>query len=318
MRALVTGATGFIGQRLLERLQAPVLLSRDKHRAHAQLGNLEVHAWEPMSGPPPAAAFDGVDVVFHLAGESVANGRWKQKKKQRILETRTTGTMNLVRGLERCAHKPRVLVCASAVGYYGTRADELLDESSPPGDDFLADVCVRWELAAQRAEQFGVRVANPRFGVVLGPGGGALPKMLIPFRLGIGGRLGSGFQWMPWVHLDDVVGLMLHAAEHETVRGPMNAVAPHPVNNRDFTQSLATAIKRPAVFPVPALALRLVVGEFAEVLLASQRVVPHVAETTGYKFEHPDLQGALREILSNQGNSKPATRQASKAEATHH
>lgn len=308
MRALITGATGFIGQRLLERIDEPVVLSRRADAARRKLGDVEVHGWDLMAGPPPAEAFRGVEAVFHLAGEPVADGRWSADKKRRIMDSRKIGTMNLVKGLEQLPERPPVLVSASAVGYYGSRGEEVLDESAPPAHDFLAEVCIAWEQAAQQAAGFGMRVVNPRIGIVLGSGGGALGKMLLPFKLGFGGRLASGKQWMPWIHLDDLVGLFLHAASHQEVNGPMNAVAPNAVINRDFTRTLAAALRRPAIFPAPAAALKLAVGEFAEVLLASQRVVPRVAEQTGYAFQYPELAGALRAILHEKPSAKEPAR----------
>ncbi len=296
MRALVTGASGFIGKHLLQRLSEPVVVSRSAHRVAGPEG-IRVQQWDPMSGPLPAECLRDVDAIFHLAGEPVASGRWTAKKKARIRDSRRVGTANLVRGLAAAEVRPRVLVCASAVGYYGDRRDEILDESSAPGNDFLAEVCRLWESAAAEANRFGVRVVSVRTGVVLGRDGGALAKMLLPFRLGLGGRLGGGRQWMPWVHIDDLVGLLLHAATHDAVEGPMNGTAPHPVTNREFTRLLAATLRRPALFPMPGAALKLAVGEFAELLLASQRVVPQVALRTGYAFQYPDLEPALEEIL---------------------
>src|SRR5947209_79860 len=250
MRAVVTGATGFVGQRLLERLENPVVLSRDPDRAMQALARFRVAAarWDPMLGPPPADVFNGIDAVFHLAGEPIAGGRWTKARKQRICDSRVIGTKHLVDGLAKLDRRPPVLVSSSAVGYYGSRGDELLTESSAAGDDFLADVCVAWEKAANEAERLGMRVVLNRTGVVLGRGG-ALEKMLKPFKLGIGGRLGNGRQWMPWIHLDDLVGLLLFAAERDAIRGPMNAVAPAPVTNREFTKALARAVHRPAILP---------------------------------------------------------------------
>jgi hypothetical protein len=256
-----------------------------------------VYQWDPLSGPLPAEFLRDVDTIFHLAGEPVASGRWTAKKKARIRDSRRVGTANLVRGLAAAEPRPRVLVCSSAVGYYGDRRDEILDESSSPGDDFLAEVCRLWESAAAEAKRLGVRVVSARTGIVLGRDGGALTKMLLPFKLGLGGRLGNGRQWMPWIHIDDMVGLFLHAATHDNVEGPMNCTAPHPVTNREFTSVLAATLRRPAVFPVPGAALKLAAGEFAEVLLASQRVVPQLALRTGYVFQHADLRPALEEIL---------------------
>ncbi len=296
MRALVTGATGFVGRRLLGSLANPVVLSRDPARARRALGEgVEAYGWEPEAGPPPTEAFRGVEAVFHLAGESVAEGRWTAAKKERIRNSRVRGTHNLVAALQSLRERPRVLVSASAVGYYGDRGDQILEESAGPGSDFLAGVCREWEGAAQGASSFGVRVVTARFGLILGEQGGALAKMLTPFRLGLGGRLGSGRQWMPWIHIDDVVGIVLHAAGNNEISGAVNTMAPEPVTNRVFTQTLAAVLRRPAIFPAPAPALRLALGEMASaLLLVSQRAVPRVAEKTGYRFRYPALEEALR------------------------
>lgn len=297
MRALISGATGFIGRRLVAAVEQPVVVSRDAAGARRDLPGVEAFAWDMMAGPPLPQALAGVEAVFHLAGEPVAEGRWNDAKKRRIHDSRTVGTANLVRAIEAASPRPKVLVCASAVGYYGSRGDEILDETTSPGDDFLAHVCRDWEAAAGQARQLGVRVVNVRIGIVLGPGGGALGKMLLPFKLGLGGRLASGEQWMSWVHVDDVVGLMLHAAQHDDVAGPINAVSPAPVTNREFTRTLAGVLHRPAFFPAPAFALRLAVGEFAGVLLGSQRVMPRVAQRTGYPFWYSELAAALEAIV---------------------
>jgi uncharacterized protein len=296
VRALVTGATGFIGRRLVRSLERPVILSRRPEAARQLLGDVEVFAWEPASGPPPAQSLEGVDVVFNFAGESVAGGRWTAKRKERIRTSRIVGTRNLVAGIEAQKKRPQVMVSASAVGYYGSRGDEVLEEGAAPGNDFLADVCRAWESEANRAAQFGIRVSTPRIGLVLGKEGGALGRMLTPFKLGLGGRLGSGRQWMPWIHLDDLVGLLLRAAKYG-LTGPLNAVGPVPVTNRQFTRALAHALHRPAIAPVPEFALRLIFGELASVLLASQRVVPHGAASAGYRFRYSSLDDALGEIL---------------------
>ena len=301
MRAAVSGATGFIGKRLLEQLTRPVVLTRDPRRAASTLGNIEAHAWDPIAGPPPLEALRGLDAVFHLAGDPVADGRWTEEKKCRIRDSRVLGTRHLVESLSRLPQdeRPKVLVSASAVGYYGDRGDDLLTEDASPASDFLAEVCQAWERESQAAATLGIRVVNPRTGIVLGAGGGALAKMLLPFRLGLGGRLGSGRQWMPWIHLHDEVGLLLHAAGRDDVSGPLNATAPQPVTNREFTATLARVLHRPAWLPVPVLALKLATGDFAEVLIASQRVVPAVAERSGYAFKFPQLQGALESILAS-------------------
>ncbi len=298
MRALISGATGFIGESLFTELEAPAVLTRDPERARGRLPGAAVFAWAPDSGPPPAAAFAGVDAVFHLAGEPVAAARWTADQKQRIRDSRVLATRNLVAGLAALPQRPRVLVSASAVGYYGDRGDAVLDETAPPGQGFLADVCAAWEHEAMQAEPLGVRVVCVRTGIVLAPGGGALQRMLTPFRLGIGGRLGSGRQWMPWIHRADVVGLLLHASRSESVRGALNAVAPGPVRNAEFARTLGRALHRPALLPVPAAMLRLVFGERSELLTASQRVLPAVAERTGYAFRYGELSQALQAALA--------------------
>jgi len=298
MRALVTGATGFIGRALVRELEAPVVLTRDLDRARRVLGpGVEAYRWDPRAGPPPAEALADVSQVFHLAGEPVAAGRWTHARKERILESRVRGTRSLVGALEALRQRPRVLVSASAVGYYGDRGEEILEETSPPGDGFLTEVTLAWEAEANRAATLGIRVVTPRIGIVLGLGGGALARMLLPFKLGLGGRLGDGRQWMPWVHLDDLVGLLRHGAAGSEIAGPMNAVSPAPVTNREFTKALATALGRPAIFPAPRAMLRLVFGEMALVLLASQRVLPRVALATGYQFRYPTLAEAFRALL---------------------
>jgi uncharacterized protein (TIGR01777 family) len=255
-------------------------------------------SWQPDREPAPAAAFTGVDTVFHLAGEPVAEGRWTAAKRQRIESSRVLGTRHLVSTLAQLSPRPAVLVCASAIGYYGERGDELLEESAEPGTGFLAQVCRGWEAEALRAEQHGVRVVLARLGLVLAPRGGALARMLLPFRLGVGGKLGSGRQWMSWVQLADVMGLLLHAATRPELRGPLNVVSPAPVTNAEFTRALGRALGRPTLLTVPRFALSVALGEVSEVLLESQRVVPRVALETGYEFVYPELGAALRECLT--------------------
>ncbi len=297
MRGLVTGATGFIGRQLVARLENPVVLSRNPRRAIERLGQVQVFPWDPTSEEPPAEAFRNVEAVFHLAGESVGEGRWTAAKKRRIRASRVDGTRHLVDALGRLSSRPGVLVSASAVGYYGSRGDEVLDESSPPGEDFLAETCKQWESESARARDHGLRVVNPRTGIVLGAGGGALARMLLPFKLCIGGRLGTGRQWMPWIHIEDLVGLLLAAAKDDRFDGPINAVAPTQVTNREFTRVLASVLRRPAVFPAPRVALRMALGEFGNVLLTSQRAVPTAAQTAGYQFRYDDLKQALTQII---------------------
>jgi uncharacterized protein (TIGR01777 family) len=303
MRALVTGATGFVGPYLLAHLDRPVIVTREAARARGELvgRDVEVRECDLNAGPPPADAVRGIDVVFHLAGESVAGGRWTKKKKQRIRDSRVNGTRHLVDALAQlpAGERPRALVSASAVGYYGPRDDETLTEQSPPGDDFLSEVCVQWERETARAADLGIRAAMLRIGIVLGHGGGALQKMLPPFKLGMGGRLGNGRQWMPWIHVEDLAAMFLHVATTDTLRGPVNAVAPELVRNREFTKTLAKELHRPAFMPAPYLGLRLLFGEFAQVLFASQKVEPSLAVASGFTYRYPQLDRALHAALSD-------------------
>jgi uncharacterized protein (TIGR01777 family) len=299
MKSLITGGTGLLGRELLATLPEYVVLSRDPTRVRQQVQAVSVFRWDPASEPVPREALQGIDVVFNLAGEPVAEGRWTQDKKRRIRDSRVIGTSKLVAGLRALDRKPAVLVSASAVGYYGDRDDQELDETSQAGQGFLAEVCAAWEREALAAEALGVRVVCVRIGIVLAPGGGALARMLTPFKLGAGGRLGSGKQWMPWIHLDDVVGILLHAARNEVVRGAMNAVSPQPVTNAEFTRALGRALHRPAFLSIPKTALRIAFGEMSEVVMASQRAFPRVAEHTGYNFKHTGLEGALAAALAS-------------------
>ncbi len=302
MKALITGATGFVGKRLLHRLEEPaVVLSRNAAKAEKTLSAFNVKAfnWDAENQPAPAEAFDGVDVVFHLAGEPVAEGRWTAEKKRRLRESRVEGTRNLVNTLVQLPKKPRVLISASAVGYYGDRGDELLTEDASPRDDFLGEICQSWERESHAARQAGIRVVNPRIGIVLGEKGGAISKMLTPFKLGVGSPLGSGKQYMPWIHIDDLVSLMLFAAERESISGPLNGTAPHPVTNYEFTKTLGRVLKRPTFMPSPPVfMLKILIGEFANVLLQSQNAVPRRSLDAGFHFHYPDLEPALREILN--------------------
>jgi uncharacterized protein len=300
MRVTLTGATGLIGTRLVralvERGDDVTVLSRDPARARERLG-VEAVRWDPLAGPAPAAALAGRNGTIHLAGEPVAQ-RWSEAAKQRIRESRALGTANLVAGLRAADPRPDVLVSASAVGYYGPHGDEQVDESTPPGTDFLAEVCVAWEAAARAAEQVGVRVALVRTGVVLDPGGGALEKMLPPFRAGVGGPVAGGRQWMPWIHVDDLVGLYLAALDGAAWSGPANATAPAPATNRDFSKALGRALHRPALAPVPRLAMKLLYGDMEQIVTTGQRAVPKRALELGYGFAHPELDEALRAALA--------------------
>ncbi|WP_394825480.1 TIGR01777 family oxidoreductase [Pendulispora albinea] len=292
MRALITGATGLLGRKLLPKVDSAVVLTRDTGRMHRDLGSVEAYAWDPETGPAPREALRGVDVVFNLLGEPVA-GRWTKEKKRRIADSRAIGTRNLVAALETAPVRPRVLVSASAVGYYGDAGDTVLDEEALPGRDFMAEVAVQWEREALRARTFGVRVVCLRIGIVLAQGGGALGAMLLPFRMGVGGPLAGGKQWMPWIHIDDVIGLMLHAKGNDAVVGAVNAVAPNPVTNAEFARALGHAVHRPAILPVPKLALQVAFGEMSQVLFASIRAVPRAALRSGYTFRYTDLGEAL-------------------------
>ncbi len=298
MKALITGGTGLLGRELLANLTDAVLVSRNPAVTTHRLANARTVRWDPATEAAPREALQGVEAIFHLAGEPVAEGRWTEEKKRRIRDSRVVGTRNLVAGLRGLDKKPEVLVSASAVGYYGDRADEELDESSEAGRGFLADVCTEWEREALAAEALGIRVVCVRIGIVLAPGGGALARMLTPFKMGAGGRLGSGKQWMPWIHIDDVVGVLLHASRTAAVRGAMNAVSPQPVTNAEFTRALGHAVHRPAFLPVPKAALRIAFGEMSEILMASQRALPRVAERTGYAFQHSELAGALAAVMA--------------------
>lgn len=296
-KALVTGGTGFVGKVLCSSLGSANVLTRKPEHAPPELSHVACFRWEPAGGPPPPEALDGCDTVLHLAGEPVAEGRWTAAKKERIHDSRVDGTRNLVEGLRAMESPPSVLVSASAVGYYGDRNEEELTEQSRAQGGFLTDVCLEWEHEALKAEEFGMRVVTIRIGLVLGRGGGALGRMLPLFKLGLGGRLGSGNQWVPWIHIEDLVKLFVFAAENDALGGPVNGVSPNPVRNRDFTKALGSAVKRPTLFPAPAFALRLGLGGFAEVLLASQRVEPEAALDAGFEFQYPTISSALADIV---------------------
>lgn len=297
MNIALTGASGFLGsavvRALLEKGHALSALGRSRGALPPAVA---FYPWNAMSGVPGREALEGAQAVVHLAGEPVAQ-RWNAEVKRRIRNSRVIGTRNLVSALLSMESPPEVLVSASAVGIYGSRGDEALSEDSPPGSGFLAEVCKEWEAEAQRAAQAGIRVVALRIGVVLGRGGGALKAMLPVFRMGLGGPLGGGNQWMPWIHLNDITGLILHAIGTRAVNGPLNATAPSPVTNRDFTRTLGRVLRRPAFLPVPEFAIRLLYGEMASVVLASQRVLPQKAIASGYRFRFESLEEALRDVL---------------------
>ena len=294
MNITLTGASGFIGKKLIEELLA------GGHALHVlgrrPVAGLAFSQWDSLGGQPPEASLANADAVIHLVGEPVAQ-RWTPAVKKRIEDSRINGTRRLVHALSTLSKRPRVLISGSATGIYGERGEEILTEISRVGSGFLPDLTVQWEKEADLAEALGIRVVKIRTGIVLGKGGGALVQMLKPFRLGLGGNLGSGKQWMSWIHIADIVGLMLMGLTDQTVRGPVNGTAPNPARKKDFTAALGKAIHRPAIFPVPTLALKLLYGEMSSVLLESERVIPQAALTAGYKFRFPDLAPALADVV---------------------
>jgi uncharacterized protein (TIGR01777 family) len=300
MRVTLTGATGRIGTKLVhalrERGDEVTVLSRNADRARDALG-VEAVAWDPEAGPAPAEALAGRDGVIHLAGEDVAQ-RWTGAVKERILRSRELGTRNLVAGLRAAEPRPGALVSSSAVGWYGPHGDEVLTEAAPAGDDFLAQVCVAWEREAAAAEELGVRVVRVRTGVVLDKEGGALAKMLPFFKLGGGGPVAGGGQYMSWIHVDDLAAVYLAALDGGDWSGPVNATAPEPVTNKAFSKALGRALHRPAVAPVPGLAVKALYGEMAQIVVNGQRVVPERTRALGFRFAHPDLDEALRSALA--------------------
>jgi uncharacterized protein (TIGR01777 family) len=287
-----------IGRPLLKSLgnAGHTLHVLSRHAGMNMPAGVRLSAWDPVKGEPPADSLREADAVIHLAGEPVAQ-RWTDEAKRRIRDSRVTGTRNLVQALAKLPQRPEALICSSAVGYYGSRGDEVLVESSGPGDGYLADVCKTWEDEARAAEGLGMRVVRVRTGVVLDTRGGALQRMLKPFRMGMGGKLGSGRQWMSWIHILDLVELFRFAAEKPAVRGVLNGTAPNPVVNADFTRALASAVRRPAIFPAPEFMMHLMFGEMASVLFASQRVLPKEPEAAGFSFRFPQLPAALADLL---------------------
>ena len=306
MKVTVTGATGTIGRELvsalLERGDSVAVLSRDARRAQDVFdGAVEAHGWkDPKGGPPPAQALTGRDGVVHLLGEPVAQ-RWTDAARREIRDSRVLATRNLVAALASLPSKadgarPGVLVSQSAIGYYGARGGEPVDESEPPADDFLAAVCVDWEAEAAKAAALGLRVAIMRTGVVLSSSGGALEKMLPPFKLGVGGPVAGGRQYVPWVHTDDVVGGLILALDDPGASGPMNLTAPEPVTNRELSRTLGRVLRRPALAPVPAFAVKALYGEMAQIVTTGVRALPTRLRDLGYDFREPDLERALRSI----------------------
>jgi uncharacterized protein (TIGR01777 family) len=298
--ALVTGGTGFVGGYLVKLIPGCFVTTRNASAAAGKLPDgIRPIGWDPLKEPLPTEQLseNPPRTVFNLMGESVASGRWTAARKKRIRESRVQGTSNLIAGIRKLPQMPETLISASAVGYYGDGNNEVLDESAERGTGFLADVCEEWESAAKDLTKDGVRVVHVRIGLVIGTNGGALQKLLPIFKWGLGGRLGSGKQWMPWVHVRDLVRLMVWAADNRQAVGVINGTAPDPVTNSEFTRELAKAVNRPAILPVPGFALRLALGEFANSLLVSQRVVPERAKSLGFEFEFPTLAMAIEEAV---------------------
>lgn len=308
MKYVVTGATGFLGRalclRLLEQGHEVAALSRSAESARKRLGaGVACHSWLGSASNEWKTALNGADAVVHLAGESLAAQRWNSEFKRRLVASRVDSTRQIVEAMRDANPRPKTLVSASAVGYYGNRYDEPLTEESSAGKDFLAELCRQWEAESERAAEHGVRVVRLRIGIVLGDGGTLekilypLPIPVSPWKLGLGGRLGDGKQWLPWVHIDDVAGLCLFALQNPEALGAINAVSPRPVSNGEFSRALGRVLKRPALFPVPAFALRLLLGEFAEVVLGGQKALPVAAQKLGYSFLYTDVEKAIENAL---------------------
>ena len=297
MQILVSGSTGLIGKALVSSLTEAGHEVIRLVRSQPGPGGRDVQ-WDPSTGRLDSSRLEGLDSAVHLAGESIAQGRWTAEKKARIRNSRVKGTQLLAEALAQRARPPQTLICSSGIGYYGDRGAEIVREESSPGSGFLPEVCREWEAAAKPAADRGIRVVNLRTGLVLSSNGGALPRMLTPFKLGIGGKLGTGQQYMSWISIDDMVSIIHHALERDNLHGPVNAVSPHPVTNLEFTRTLGRVLSRPTLFPVPAFAVRLMFGEMGQgLLLDSTRVEPARLAASGYLFRYPELDGALRHVL---------------------
>ena len=300
MNILVSGATGLVGKHLCNHLRNEghqvKILSRSVEKG--QKAGFETVPWQPETELPSPRAFADVEAIVHLAGEPIAARRWDAEQKRRIRDSRVLSTRNLVASLKSLDVRPKVFVCASAVGFYGNRGEEILTEQSRAGTGFLSEVCQQWEAEAAAASQLDIRVVHIRIGVVVASDGSALQSMLPIFQFGLGGALGTGQQWFPWVHLDDVVGIIKHAIYRENVNGAVNCVAPGIVRNEEFTWQLAKQLHRPAFLSVPSFALRVLLGEMADLLLMSSRIIPEVAIKSGYDFKFPSLDNALNDVLS--------------------
>lgn len=298
LSTLVTGATGFVGKRLIQQLAHPIVCSRNQAAAMKKLDlpESQVIQWNPSEGT--LSIDQPVQQVVNLMGESIAHGRWNDSKKKRIRDSRIQGTRNLVDGLLQTESLPDVFVSASAIGFYGDPGESIVDEDFAQGTGFLPDVCAAWEDEALRLQDHGVRVVCLRIGIVLGPDGGAVKEMAPIFKWCVGGRLGTGKQWMAWIHVNDLVSLIMYSLATPSLMGPVNATAPNPVRNSEFTRAMASAVGRPAIFPAPKFALKLALGEFAESLFFSQRVIPKAATDAGFEFEYSDVHQAVADCLS--------------------
>ncbi len=303
MKVLVTGATGLVGKPLVQSLASSghsiVVLSRNPEKAKSLWGiPVSAYAWRAEKEPVPEAALNGVDAVVHLAGEGIADKHWSAKRKQEILDSRVLGTRHLFEGIKSLkGSKPKVVVSSSAIGFYGSRGDEKLSESALPGSGFLSEVCQAWEKELFKNDNLGIRLVAIRTGIVLAAEGGALKKMLPPFKMGVGGPIGSGKQWMSWIHRDDLIGLILHALTHDEMTGPINGVAPNAVTNAHFSRVLGHLLHRPAFMKAPAFAMKLMLGEMSELVLGSQRVLADKAEQLGYHFKYPFVETGLADAV---------------------
>jgi uncharacterized protein len=295
MKVLIAGASGLVGSALVSKLKTESAEVTRLVRSAAKSGEIE---WHPDRGSIDAPALEGFDAVINLAGDGIANGRWTEEKKRRIKNSRVNGTRLLSETMANLSRKPKTFINASAIGFYGSRGDELVDEDSSPGEGFLAGVCRQWESATAPAEQAGIRVVKLRLGVILTKDGGIMGSMLRPFKLGLGGKVGSGQQVISWVAMDDVVAVINFILHNESLRGPINAVAPQPVTNEEFTKTLGRVLSRPTIMTMPAFAARLAFGEMAdEMMLSSTRVAGKVLNDAGFKFQFPELEGAVRSML---------------------
>ncbi len=303
MRILVSGSSGFLGTAIVDSLkeqkhQVVRIVRPGTAAKNTGADRAQQVSWDPVAGKFDAATAEAADALIHLAGASIADGRWSASRKNVIRTSRIDATRHLIGALAKLQTPPRIIVAASAVGYYGNRGDETLTEQSAPGNDFLAEACREWEAETARGAEFGARVVSLRFGIILASHGGALPKMALPFKLGAGGRLGNGRQWMSWLTLAEVVNIVDFALANSQLAGPVNAITPNPVRNSEFTAVLAKTLHRPAIFPAPAFALRLALGEMADgLLLASQRVIPAKLTNASYRFQQADLAGALADVF---------------------